>query len=528
MTVILYIAAGISLFSMLLCLPRQIHMLQQASYYNLRYMAWLRGNWSRGATLAAMTALLQILLCFLGPMSHIPLLCLCVISGVIRAYLAFKRLNTAIKKLVYTARVKRMIVSAALIAAALEAVMIIFIKDDTSAALFTAGCVLLCVLVPAVLIFVNILNRPLELFIAYMYVLAAKKILKRHTGMKIIGITGSYGKTSTKFFLGRMLSEKYNTLVTPESYNTLMGVVRTVREYLKSGTQVFVVEMGARKPRDIKRIARLTHPEMGIITSVGPQHLDTFHTVERIIKTKFELSDEVMKNGGVMYLNGDNEYIRENAPENNTVFFGTGGGCGCTAEDIRYSRDGSQFTIKSGDIEIPVSTRLLGTHNVLNILAAASVALDLGLSPDELKYAVLSLAPVSHRLEMKPFLNGSVLIDDAFNANPSGSLEAVRVLGSFEGMRKIIVTPGLVELADKEYEHNYNLGLAAGKTCDVVILVGQQRAVPMTDAIKTLPFDTENLHVVDSFKQAMEILEKITDQNTAVLFENDLPDNYLK
>ena len=162
-----------------------------------------------------------------------------------------------------------------------------------------------------------------------------------------------------------------------------------------------------------------------------------------------------------------------------------------------------------------MTTRLLGRHSVLNILAAAAVGFHLGLTDSEVKYAVSQLKPVAHRLELKPFLNGAVLIDDAYNANPEGCLEAVRVLGSFEGLKKIIVTPGLVEL-----------GLAAGKTCDVVILVGEKRAVPMADAVATLDFPKENLHIVKSFAEAMELLRRIADKNSAVLFENDLPDNY--
>ena len=173
-----------------------------------------------------------------------------------------------------------------------------------------------------------------------------------------------------------------------------------------------------------------------------------------------------------------------------------------------------------------MTTRLLGRHSVLNILAAAAVGFHLGLTDSEVKYAVSQLKPVAHRLELKPFLNGAVLIDDAYNANPEGCLEAVRVLGSFEGLKKIIVTPGLVELGEKEYDCNYQLGLAAGKTCDVVILVGEKRAVPMADAVATLDFPKENLHIVKSFAEAMELLRRIADKNSAVLFENDLPDNY--
>ena len=129
-------------------------------------------------------------------------------------------------------------------------------------------------------------------------------------------------------------------------------------------------------------------------------------------------------------------------------------------------------------------------------------------------------------LAVKPFINGSLLIDDAYNSNPEGCLEAVRVLGSFNGMQKVIVTPGLVELGDKEYEYNYDLGSEAAKHCDDIILVGVKRAVPLKKAAEDKGFSSSHLIVAESFKDAMEHLKNMTDNNTVVLFENDLPDNY--
>ena len=152
----------------------------------------------------------------------------------------------------------------------------------------------------------------------------------------------------------------------------------------------------------------------------------------------------------------------------------------------------------------------------------------LGVSAEDIKFAVASLKPTEHRLEMKTSVNRSLLIDDAYNANPEGSLEAVNVLSTFEGMKKVIITPGLIELGEKEYTCNFKLGEAAAGTFDVVILVGQTRSKPLVEGVKSTDFNTDNLHIVGSFKEAMEIYSKIADNNTVVLLENDLPDNYLK
>ena len=155
------------------------------------------------------------------------------------------------------------------------------------------------------------------------------------------------------------------------------------------------------------------------------------------------------------------------------------------------------------------------------------MAYSLGVSAEEIKFAVASLKPTEHRLEMKNSIKGSVMIDDAYNANPEGSIEAVRVLGSFEGMQKVIITPGLIELGSKEYECNFNLGLETANMCDIIIFVGQNRSKPMVDAVNTTEFPKSKMFVAKSFKDEMEIYSRFADSNTVLLIENDLPDNYL-
>ena len=172
-------------------------------------------------------------------------------------------------------------------------------------------CVLLVlfILQPFLVLLVNWINRPVEQAIDRHYVQDAARILRQMPELTVIGVTGSYGKTSVKYFLNTLLSSRYNVLQTPGNYNTTLGVVRTIREYMKPFHEIFICEMGAREIGDIKEICDLVHPDHGIITSVGPQHLQSIHTIENIIKTKFELADAVPSEGKV-FLNYDNEYIR--------------------------------------------------------------------------------------------------------------------------------------------------------------------------------------------------------------------------
>ena len=434
---------------------------------------------------------------------------------------AFSDYKKAIKKLVFTARIKRLFVTYTLFSAAIILLAVFLDKS------FAIWSILLSYDQPITLFISGSLNIPIEKIGAAYYINDAKKILKSHKNLKVIGITGSFGKTSSKFILARILSEKFNVVATPESFNTPMGIVRTVREKLTPPTEIFIAEMGAKKKGDIKEVCKIANPDMALITTVGPQHLDTFGNIETVLSTKLELADWVAKKGGEIYLNADNEYLEPKISEyQNCSSFGESKTATCRAENISYTSKGLTFDIVKGDIRFSVSTQLLGRHNAVNIASAASLALDLGESQKDIAYAISTLRAPEHRLELKHYINGSLLIDDAYNSNPSGCLSAVEVLSKFEGMTKIIVTPGLVELGDKEYEYNKKLGAAAAKVCDKIILVGKKRSVPLKDGIMEQGYNEENLFVVEKFQDAAAMLSTLCNSNTVVLFENDLPDNY--
>ena len=448
----------------------------------------------------------------------------------VRIFNCKTNIKKSIKKLVYTPRIKRLITTSAVFFAIIISISI-FIPQKQLNTIFTIITLAFAHFAELLVLTANFLNKPIENSINNYYINDAKKILAQHKNLTTIGVTGSYGKTSVKFILNRILNENYNTTSTPESFNTPMGIVRTVRQYMKPQTDVFIAEMGAKNIGDIKELCDLCHPTLGIITAVGPQHLETFGSIENVAKTKFELADEVFKNSnGKIYVNFNSipakEYYQNISEKSKIVSFGTESDCDCRADNIVSSPNGTSFKVIYKEHNFDVSCKLLGKHSVTNILGAVAIALDLNINEKRIRFAISSLKPAEHRLELKPFLNNSVLIDDAYNSNPEGCLEAVRVLGSFEGMKRILVTPGLVELGDKEYEYNFTLGEEATKHCDFIILVGEKRAVPMQDAILKSTFNSSNLLVVENFKAAMEHLRQMTDNNTVVLFENDLPDNY--
>ena len=505
---------------------RQLQMLQQNSYYPSRYFGWVKST--KFGTLKF--SLVFMLLPLLVSVNHLPFF-LPVYSAVELIYRIQKQQNDhkkSIKKLVYTDRVKRLFLTMCVLYLLLISALIIF---PSATVYIVVLAVILGHFPQIIMLMAFYINKPIEEIISKWYVNDAKRILANNKNLICIGVTGSYGKTSVKFILNRILSEKYNTLATPESFNTPMGIVRTVRSSLTPATEIFIAEMGAKNIGDIKELCDICDPDMGIITAVGPQHLETFKTVENVADTKFELADCcIKKDNGKIYVNFDSEAAKTKALEfkeqNKIISFGNHDNNTVSASDIKLTENGTEFTLKYKDYLFPLSCKLLGKHSITNLLGAIGLALDLGVSEKQIRFAVSSLKAPPHRLELKPFINGSLLIDDAYNSNPVGCLEAVNTLSSFKNRKKIIVTPGLVELGDKEYEFNYSLGEAAAKGSDVIILVGQNRAKPMADAVNKSGFNKENLYIADSFSHAMSILRTIVDQNTVVLFENDLPDNY--
>ena len=380
----------------------------------------------------------------------------------------------------------------------------------------------------------NKVNRPIEKGVNNHYINDAKRILRENPDLTIIGVTGSYGKTSVKFYLETLLRQRYRVLVTPESYNTPMGIVITIRKFLKPTHEIFVCEMGARYVGEIKEDCDLVHPHHGLITSIGPQHLDTFESMENIQKTKFELADAV-PDGGMLFLNGDNGYIAEELErrkgsrplyDNPVMYHSQKIGSGYYASDIVITNHGTDFTVNAPDGETErFSMKLVGMHNVINVMGAIAVSHEFDIPLSELRIPVRRIQSVPHRMEMKN--HGDVtIIDDAFNSNPIGSKAAVETLAIMDGMR-ILITPGMVELGEDEAEYNRKFGTYAADCCDRIFLVGRKHTEPIKEGILSKGFPEKHLEVFDKVEDAISRAYAVkTDQHKYILLENDLPDNY--
>ncbi|MCR4740442.1 MAG: UDP-N-acetylmuramoyl-tripeptide--D-alanyl-D-alanine ligase [Lachnospiraceae bacterium] len=513
-------AFALASYAFFLTLRHNMHMFQLNGYKNAEHINRMRKN-LRQQWLLDLGLFLGILRLFFRSVFPDILIYLTLIM-IILVYRAIRRLNNK-KPLVYTKRVKRMILTILVITAAVLAFSWIL----WGFSILTGVFMILIFSQQFMNMIANIINHPIEKAVSDHYVNDAKRRLKEAENLTVIGVTGSYGKTSMKFFLKTLLESRFNVLVTPGNYNTPLGVTITVREHLKPSHEIFICEMGARHVGDIKEVCDIAKPDHGIITSIGPQHLETFYSMENIQKTKFELADALPR-GGKLFLNGDNTYIREKAGEyENTVFYSAENTLsGYRTADISLSQLGTAFTVisPSGESE-RFSMRLIGEHNVINAVGAIAVANTLGIPLKDLKIPVRRLQSVEHRMEMKEHGNVTI-IDDAYNSNPVGSKAAVETLAMFDGI-KILVTPGMVELGDEEDEYNYKFGTYAAKCCDHIILVGKNRVQPIKKGALSSGFPEVRLKVFDTLEDALSHAYSIKGEgHKYILLENDLPDNY--
>ncbi|MCR5735547.1 MAG: UDP-N-acetylmuramoyl-tripeptide--D-alanyl-D-alanine ligase [Lachnospiraceae bacterium] len=514
------IAFALYTYAFFLTLTHNMHMFQLNGYKNVEHFNRMKKN-LRQQWLLDFGFILGILRLFFRPVILDILIYLTLIM-IIFVYRAIHRLNNK-KPLVYTKRVKRMIVTILVLSAAV--IVISFIYGGTG--ILNGVFMILIFSQQFMNMLANIINHPIEKGISDHYINDAKRKLAMADNLKVIGVTGSYGKTSMKYFLKTLLETRYNVLITPGNYNTPLGVTITVREHLKPSHEIFICEMGARHVGDIKEVCDIAHPDHGIITSIGPQHLETFFTMENIQKTKFELADAI-RGKGMLFLNGDNTYIREKAGGyDNKVFYSAENASeGYRASDISLSQLGTAFTVTapSGESE-RFTMRLIGEHNVINVVGAIAVAHAMGIPLKDLKIPIRRLQSVEHRMEMKD--HGDVtIIDDAYNSNPVGSKAAVETLAMFDGI-KILITPGMVELGDEEEEYNYKFGTYAADCCDHIILVGKNRVLPIKMGALDSGFSEDRIKTFDTIEEALSHAYAIKGEgHKYILLENDLPDNY--
>lgn len=343
----------------------------------------------------------------------------------------------------------------------------------------------------------------------------ARRKVAQMQGLKVIGITGSYGKSSVKEFLSQMLEKKFNVLKTPGNTNTEIGVAEVVLRNLKTEHQVFIVEAGAYKIGEIKKIADMVKPRIGIITAVKDAHLGLFGSLENIKKAKFELI-ESLPEFGVGILNNDNAGSTElaNRTKNKVIRYGRSNGSDLTAEKLSADVDGIDFEVKGVKFRAP----LPGLQNVSNILGAMAAALELGMKLEELVEPVAKLKLREHTLTVKKVSEKLVIVDDTYNANPDGVIAGLDYIALYNDWQKIVVFPGMLELGEKTNDEHERVAKKMTEVCDQVILTSHDFDKPLLKAFEEKKYANYSHYIENQLGITQLLQQKIADKKTVILF----------
>lgn len=500
---------------------KSLHMLQQNLYDDdHRYLKWIKKNFDKIMLGAEILQLFLIFFILFIKKSNFIL----ILFGIIYFLLFIRSFGISHKEvvkkpLVVTARIKRLLCTITLIY-----LIMIYFSYKLNINVYLVLTILAYFQYFIALLAVKI-NKPVEKCVFLKFKRMALKKLNSMNNLKVVGITGSYGKTSSKNILNEILNVKYNSITTPKNLNTPYGLIITINNHLDKFDNVFIAEMGAYKIGEIKELCDLVKPKYGILTRIGKAHMELFGSQENIQKGKFELI-ESLPSDGVAVLNSDDP-LQVNYNLKNKVkvlWIGIDNDADFKASNINVSNIGTTFDliIKGDKNKYKFETKLLGYANIYNILAAIALGYEFGININQLQSAVKSVKPIEHRLELKK--NGDIYyIDDAYNSNPVGSKMALDVLNLMPG-KKIIVTPGMIELGSIEDEENTIFGENIADVCDEVILIGDKQTKAIQKGLKNKKYDEKHIYILEDVIDAFDLIKKLKGKDTYVLLENDLPD----
>jgi UDP-N-acetylmuramoyl-tripeptide--D-alanyl-D-alanine ligase len=336
----------------------------------------------------------------------------------------------------------------------------------------------------------------------------------------VVAVTGSSGKTTTKDLIAAVLGRRFHVLKTEGNYNNELGLPLTLLR-LDRGHQAAVVEMAMRGQGQISALCEISRPQVGVLTIIGKSHLELLGSQEAIAQAKGELLQSLPADGCAV-LNGDDPWqIRLAAKAaGDIIFYGGGDDCQIRANQaVLRDLDGVDFILSTPAGRVPCSLPLPGLHNVANALAAAAVGYRFGLTPEEIAAGLQSVSPTGMRLEIKPGLFGTKLIDDSYNANPSSAVAALRLLASSRGAGKIAVLGEMYELGAEEIDGHREVGrTAAALKIDCLCTVGRLAREIAAGALSA-GLDEERVHCFREKAEAVSFLKSYIQTGDVVLIK---------
>lgn len=517
-------------------LRRFLHIFQLEEYDNSRFLRWSLRNGVRRAGIPAL-ALIAIPVAIAAmaiddDRSGWIGIGIWVLAPLVAIVLELVRPLGQKRPLVFTPRAVRLMTAAmAVEVAVLLGVWLVSRNVDGRTTIVIAFGALFVACAPLYLVIANGMMFPVESSLRRSFIARATHTVRGMSDLRVIGVTGSYGKTSTKDFITSMLRDLGPVVSTPASFNTVLGITKAINEgLLARRPRRLVAELGAYREGEIRRLCELLRPQVGVLTAVGPQHLERFGSIAAIASAKYELIQALPPDGCAL-LNADDPICRELGRKTThveVVYYGTeatGVDLFLRADEIHVGTDGTTFTLTvATGRSAECRTGLLGKHNIQNVLAAVAVSLREGLGFDQAIAAIARLRPTAHRLEPRKVDGGLTLIDDSYNSNPIGAEQALETLRRFPQQR-LLITPGLVELGPEEAKANEHLGMVAARACDAVVLVGD-RSKWLRAGLTSAGFDAAKIHEVRKLGDALALLRRLARPGDTVLLLNDLPDTY--
>lgn len=520
-------------------LRRAVHILQLEEYDNGRALRWAARSWlldrAPAAVIVVTIAFAALLVTVLGNWDFASAITAALFFALLGLALPLRfRAKPAKKPLAVTMRVRRLFGALAIVLL-LCAVLLLLIgwaagASGGAAVLIAPALVWLAVaLGPLPAAGANLLALPVEAAIKRRYRNEAIATLRR-VNPKIVAITGSYGKTTTKELVAAILAARYRVLKTPQSYNTVMGITRCVREQLRDDCELFVVEMGMYTTGEIRELCRFVGgPDASAIVGVNEQHLERTGSIENTMRAKYEIV-EGTKPGGLAVFNVDNANCARLADRTNdgrvrVARVGTQAGLDLWADNITVTPKLMRFDVHDGTTTVTVRTRLLGRHLVPNFLIALALGKEMGVDLKTAANKLTAIAPVGHRLAVSE-VEGTLVIDDAYSANVDGARAALALLAELPAQRRFVVTPGIVELGQVEAERNREFGVQAAKVADTLLIVGERPGGYVREGALAAGLPPERAIACENLSAAQAHLRALTRPGDAILFENDLPDNY--
>ena len=384
------------------------------------------------------------------------------------------------------------------------------------------------ILTPLIISIVVLLLQPLTMFLRNRIIEKAKKKREKFKDLLVIGITGSYGKTSTKEFLFEILSKKFNVLKTEEYQNSEIGIANCVLNKLKKEHEIFIVEMGAYNKGGIKMLCEIVKPKIGILTGINEQHLATFGSIENIIKTKYELI-ESLPDEGVAVLNGSNEIVWglkdriKNKKLKKVIFCSASNQeANVFTESIQESKNNILFNVLSNRESQSFNLQLSGRQNVENILLAIACSQELGMQLEEISHICKNINEVLGTMKLSKSINGIDLVESTYSANPNGVIAHLNYLKKWKGKR-IIVMPCLIELAQSSSKNHIMIGEKIGEVCDFAIITTKDKIKEIKKGAFGKGMKKDNFLFIESPDKIYEKIKGFTQEGSVVLLEGRLP-----